>query len=170
MKKLLTLFILILLTGCKQEFVIVSSLNPGYDIISLNETWVDEGCILLINEEEFLEMTVTNDIIDTSTIGEHEVNYSLSYEEQEYYCKRIVKVIDDVAPIVSLNAGIDTVKQGTTWVDTSITMSDNYDTELIFEVIGTVDINIIGTYEITYKVTDQSNNETTITRIVNVVE
>jgi len=170
MKKLLALFLLLLLTGCKEEFLIETYLNPGYDIISLNESWIDEGCNLVINENEFLEMAVFNDIIDTSYIEEHEVNYRISYEGQEYTCKRIVKVIDDIAPTISLNPGMDTITQGTIWIDASVTFSDNYDDDLTLEVIGSVDVNEIGIYFVTYTVTDQSNNSTSKTRVITVIE
>ncbi len=170
MKKLIVLSLLLLLTSCKQEFEITTSLQPGYDIISLNETWVDEGCYLLISEEGHFVMGYDTGSVDSTVLGEYEITYKKVYGEVEYYCKRIVKVIDDISPTVTLNPGIDTIKQGTTWVDALATVSDNNGGVITIEILGRVDINTIGSYEITYLVKDQSGNETTIIRIVNVIE
>jgi hypothetical protein len=54
-------------------------------------------------------------------------------------------------------------------VDAGVTASDNYFDEVTVTVEGTVDTNYLGTYTITYTATDELGNESTIKRIVDVI-
>lgn len=169
MKKLMLLVLLILLVGCQPRDISVV-LNPGYDIIGVNEEWVDDGCTLNINSDFAIDMEPDSSELDLTTPGEYEINYSEEYGGVEYNCKRIVKVLDLEAPVVVLNPGIDTIVKGETWVDAGVTATDNLDTELFIQVEGIVFNNIVGTYIITYTVIDDEVNVTIIERIINVIE
>ena len=169
MKKLLLLLPIVLsLISCSKT-VITTELEPGYDIVKVNSEWVDEGCILNENNDIYTEMIVKSNNVDTSTIGEYEVVYSLAYSSEDYICLRIVKVIDDIAPITILNAGIDTIIIGEEWIDAGVTVTDNYDDEVTVEITGIVSNNLVGTYVIIYTTTDSSGNSKSIERIVNVI-
>ena len=169
MKKLLLLIPIVLsLISCSKT-VITTELEPGYDIVKVNSEWVDEGCILNENDEIYIEMYVKSDNVDTSTIGDYEVVYSLAHNSEDYVCLRIVKVIDDEAPTIIFNAGVDTIIKGEEWVDAGVTVVDNYDNDVIVVIIGTVSNNIVGTYIITYTAIDISGNSESIDRIVHVI-
>lgn len=168
MKKIMILIFLIFLTGCQKEEISVV-LNPGYDIVGINSEWVDEGCSLQIDNTT-KDMTVHTNEVDLTSLGEYDVIYTIEYKDDEYICKRTVKVIDDVVPVVFLNSGIDTIILGENWVDAGITASDNLDNDLSIEIRGTVDTNVLGSYEITYIVRDNASNTTVVKRIVNVIE
>ena len=71
---------------------------------------------------------------------------------------------DIVAPVITVTPGTDTVEQGSTWTDAGAT-ADGGET---VNVSGTVDINTVGTYTITYTATDASGNVGTATRTVTV--
>ena len=96
--------------------------------------------------------------------------YVKEYGNVEYTCKRTVKVIDNTSPIVTLNLGIDTLVVGNGWVDAGVLATDDFDDDLRVEVYGSVDYYTIGQYEITYIVTDNFLNYTTVIRIVNITE
>ncbi len=172
MRKIILVFLLLLvviLTSC-QPRDISTVLNEGYDIIGINEEWEDAGCILHINSDLLIEMEVFSNNIDFTTPGEYQVVYYAEYGNEEYTCLRIVKVIDEESPLISLNPGIDTILVGEEWEDAGVTVTDNLDESPTIVVTGTVNNNIVGSYEITYTVTDDFFNTTVITRIVNVIE
>ncbi len=172
MKKLtlvvLLLFVITLSSCVPRDISVV--LNEGYDIVGVNEEWEDAGCTLNINADFSIEMEVVANDIDITTPGEYEVYYFEEYASEDYSCLRIVKVVDEEPPTVSLNPGIDTIIVGEEWEDAGVTVTDNLDESLSVEVSGIVDNSIVGSYEITYTVTDDYLNTTIITRIVNVIE
>ena len=66
-----------------------------------------------------------------------------------------------------------TVEVGTTYTDLGATASDNYDGDITADINNSkpVDTSVIGTYTVTYNVTDSSGNDATeVTRVVNVVD
>ena len=86
----------------------------------------------------------------------------------------IAKVtVDGKAPVITLH-GEDTVivKQGDPYVEKGATAQDNYDGDLTdnIEISGDVDTNTIGTYTVTYTVSDSVGNVATAERTVKVVE
>ncbi len=163
------LIALITLASCTPRDISVV-LNAGNDIVGVNEEWVDAGCTLNINANYAIEMGVLSSELDLTTPGEYRIVYFEEYASEDYTCLRIVKVVDEEPPVVELNAGIDTVKVGTTWTDSGVTAIDNLAEDLTIEVNGTVNTNVVGSYEIIYTVTDDYLNTTIISRIVNVIE
>lgn len=81
--------------------------------------------------------------------------------------------IDGEAPVITLN-GEDTmvIKQGDPYVELGATAKDNIDGDVSddIEISGDVDTSTIGTYKITYTVSDSAGNEAVVERTVNVVE
>ena len=64
------------------------------------------------------------------------------------------------------------IEEGSNFEDPFVTATDNYDGDVTSKVVteGTVDTNTPGNYTITYRVTDSSNNESTVTRTVEVTK
>ena len=87
---------------------------------------------------------------------------------------RTVNVTDTTAPVITLNGDAQiTVEVGTTYTDLGATASDNYDGDITADINVTnpVDTSVIGTYTVTYNVTDSSGNDATeVTRTVNVTD
>jgi len=77
-----------------------------------------------------------------------------------------ITVRDTVLPTVSLNPSLDTIKQGSVYVEYSVTVNDVTDTVVLIE--GAVDINTPGVYQLIYRVTDTSGNKTVVKRYVTV--
>ena len=161
------LVLVLLLAGCTPKPVI--NVNLGDDIIPLNGDFNNQGCTITISSEDHL-MTRTANPVNNEVVGQYILVYEYTHNETVYTCERMVFVVDDIAPIVTLNAGIDTITVGTEWIDSSVTSIDNYDTELTLDISGEVDYNSIGRYMITYTVTDMSENVAEIVRYVTVIE
>ncbi|WP_438963170.1 immunoglobulin-like domain-containing protein, partial [Nonlabens sp.] len=87
---------------------------------------------------------------------------------------RTVNVVDTGLPVITL-LGIDpvTIEVGGTYTDAGATATDNYDGDLTSSIVvsGSVDVNTLGVYTLSYDVTDSSSNAAvTVTRTVNVVD
>jgi hypothetical protein len=89
---------------------------------------------------------------------------------------RVVVIYDNVAPVLTINGNAtETVEVGNTYTDAGATPSDNYYTpaELapLIQTTNNVDANKLGTYSVTYMLTDPSGNKATpVVRTVNVVD
>ena len=104
-------------------------------------------------------------------MGVYVVSYSVTDSSgNETVVTRTVNVVDTVAPIASLIAGIDTVYVGEDFDLASVDCEDNYYDTCTVTVDGSVDTNTVGTYIIEYTVTEDSGNSTVIYRYVNVIE
>ena len=114
--------------------------------------------------------------VDTKKVGTYTVKYNVtdSNGNKATEVVRTVKVVDTVKPVITLNGKATvTIEVGTQYVDAGATAVDNYDGTITSKIVktGTVDHTKLGTYTITYNVTDTSGNKATaVTRTVNVVD
>ena len=86
--------------------------------------------------------------------GELQINYASGWKN----------AADAIAPVITVNAGTDTVEQGSTWTDAGATSDGGEEVT----AQGTVDVNIVDIYTITYTATDAAGNVGTATRSVTV--
>lgn len=85
---------------------------------------------------------------------------------------RTVRVQDTIKPVITVN-GADpaTVECHTSYTDAGATAADSCDTSVPVTTTGSVDVNTVGTYTLTYNATDDSGNAAdAVTRTVNVVD
>ena len=84
-----------------------------------------------------------------------------------------MNVTDTTAPVITL-VGIEiTVEVGSTYTDLGATASDNYDGDITADIVtvNNVDTSVIGSYTVTYNVSDDAGNDATeVTRVVNVTD
>ncbi len=104
---------------------------------------------------------------------ESKITYSVADEHgNKTSISRNIIYEDKEAPVISLN-GSDTVYAfvGENFTDPGVSVTDNCD-DLNSSVIveGNVDINKVGKYELTYKVSDKAGNSSSIKRLVIVSE
>jgi hypothetical protein len=87
-------------------------------------------------------------------------------------CQQTVTVNDATAPVITLNgANPMTVECHTTFTDPGATATDACDASVPVNVSGSVNVNIPGTYTLTYNASDDSGNAATPkTRTVTVVD
>jgi prepilin-type N-terminal cleavage/methylation domain-containing protein len=81
--------------------------------------------------------------------------------------------LDNTKPIITLNGDANvTVNKGSTYTDAGATASDEHSgLNGSVTVTGSVNVNVIGTYTITYTVSDKAGNEASpVTRTINVVD
>ncbi|PKK96565.1 MAG: hypothetical protein CVV58_05710 [Tenericutes bacterium HGW-Tenericutes-3] len=169
-KKLTFLFVMLpfvlILNGCtaaEPTLEIVKS----QDTVEINSEYIDQGATFVNGVEEILVYSETT--IDTSVLGLTQLNYTYTLEEETFTAIRYVIVVDQTAPMISLNMGIDTVIVGITWIDQGVTITDNSLEEITPTILGVVNTTVAGTYEIRYTATDASGNMSSITRFVTVI-
>jgi hypothetical protein len=160
--------VILFLTGCTPTVSI--SLIESDDNIEVYEHHVVRGCTLTIDGVDYA-MRISENEVNTDVIGTYSINYEYDIKETTYVCTRTVFVTDQIAPVLELKPGVDTITANSEWVDGGINIIDNYDTDnFTIEINNTVDTSQLGEYVVSYTVTDSSNNESTIERIVTVIE
>ncbi len=140
-------------------------------IIGLGETDIDwetyiEG--LTDDSGEIPTISVTFDDVDYSVVGTYSITLEATDESMNSFERTFnVTVEDNIDPDVTL-IGEQTLyhELGDAYLDLGIECVDNGLDECIIEVLGTVDSNTLGTYVITYNVTDSADNLVTLTRSV----
>ncbi|MCA1640416.1 MAG: DUF5011 domain-containing protein [Acidobacteria bacterium] len=112
--------------------------------------------------------------VDVNTPGVYTINYNASDDSGNAAIQvtRTVTVVDTTRPVITLNgAGTMTVECHTSFADPGATAADSCDTSVPVTASGSVDVNVPGTYTISYAAADDSGNAaTTVTRTVTVVD
>jgi len=77
---------------------------------------------------------------------------------------------DTIAPVMTLNGTAnDTISLQGAYIELSATATDNEDGNIDVTIIGTVNVNLKGTYVINYEAKDEAGNEASIKRTIVVV-
>ena len=123
---------------------------------------------------EFIEINngeLLDEVIDTNKLGEGKKEiYYLNEKNKKVKTYIEYTVIDDVPPII-IGGNTTTIKKGYREpLEYIFVSADNYDRNPKREIIGEYDVNKVGQYNLTLKVTDSSNNVTTKDFVLNVVE
>jgi len=147
----------------------IIELNGEYTVVlTIDDSYSDEGAIANDNKDgDITQNIVTLSMVDTSKVGIYTVKYNVNDEAGNVAYEMIRDVIvkgtgDNMAPILTLNgAQIINVKTDSTYSDAGATASDNRDGDISsdIEVINDVDTATIGTYTVTYNVSDAHGNK-----------
>ena len=165
---LLSVILVLLMASCGKEKEVETGLNPGIDTVEINGTWTDAGAYLRTEEDDLVFFS--DDEVDITVLGEYTIEYEKTFEEKLYKVTRMVVVLDETDPIVSLLSGLDTIQLNNDWVDGGCEVIDNSLEILTCSTESTVDTTTLGVYEVLYTAEDSSGNIGEITRIVTVVE
>ncbi|MCP4056684.1 MAG: DUF5011 domain-containing protein [Pseudoalteromonas sp.] len=119
---------------------------------------------------------VSGDVVDTNTVGTYVVtlNVSDAAGNAATAVNISINVVDSTAPVISLigESNID-IYQGEIYTELSANANDNVDGDISSDIqVGgdIVDTDIIGTYIVSYNVSDESGNASTeVTRAVNIL-
>ncbi|MCF6325557.1 MAG: DUF5011 domain-containing protein [Gammaproteobacteria bacterium] len=116
--------------------------------------------------------------VNTDVIGSYEVTYNVSDKEGNAAVQviRIVNVVvmtDSTPPVITLTgSNPQTITVGTVYAELGATATDDVDGDitLVMSDAAAVDTDVIGSYEVTYNVSDKEGNAAVqVIRIVNVV-
>ena len=156
---------------------VITLLGDNLMTIEVGTTFTDPGAVATDNYDGDLtsSIAIVNNV-DTSTVGTYTVTYNVSDTSGNAAVPvtRTVNVVDTTAPVITLlGDNLMTIEVGTTFTDPGAVATDNYDGDLTSSIVvsGSVDTSTIGTYTLTYDVSDTSGNPAdSVTRTVNVVD
>ena len=126
---------------------------------------------VLVDGKDMTDLLEIDDsMLNLSVLGTYEIKYYIIYENKKYESIRKVNVVDNEKPKINLKGGNVTMLINEKYSEPGYEVTDNYDEDLTdkVEVNSEVDNTKAGTYKITYKVSDSSNNETEVSRSVTV--
>jgi len=119
---------------------------------------------------------VTVNPVSTATVGTYTVSYNISDAAGNAATQvtRTVHVTDQTAPVITLLGTTPlTIAQGAVYNDAGATAADNVDGNITVNIVTVNPINtaIVGTYTVTYNVSDAATNAATqVTRTVHVTD
>lgn len=142
--------------------------------INIGSTYIDAGAIATDNIDASLSVSTTG-TVNPNAIGSYLITYNAQDSSGNIAISvtRTVNVIDVSSPIITiLGSNPITINIGTIYSDAGATAIDDVDGDVTSEIIttGTVNVNAIGTYNITYTITDTAGNIANATRTVNVID
>lgn len=141
--------------------------------IEVNTCYEENGIKAKRHKKDISDQVIITGDVDTSKVGEYKVSYKVPYLHGFVEYNKTVNVVDTESPTLELKGEKEIeVLQNEKYKEPGVIANDNYDGDITknAKVKGKVDTSKIGTYTLTYKAADSSNNETYAERTVNVVE
>lgn len=136
-------------------------------------SYSDPGATATDNVDSTVNV-VASGAVDAAIIGSYTITYTAVDEAGNVATQvsRTVNVTDQTGPVIALTGDTAlTVAHGSTYSDAGASATDNLDSNVTVSTVGTVDINTIGSYTLTYSATDAAGNAATaVTRTVNVTD
>ena len=143
-------------------------------IVEVSEKYKDEGATAYNSLGEEIKSVWTTGSANFWEVG----TYTITYQSYSSYdnsfaeeATRTIIVVDTTAPVITMN-GPDTfdVKIGSNYSDWGAWASDNSGSTVTMTTIGLdeIDTSVVGTYYVTYTAIDQSGNESSVIRTINV--
>ena len=146
----------------------------------VDATYTDAGATALDNYDgDITPAIVVVNTVNTAIVGNYTVTYNVSdaASNAAVQVTRTVNVVDTTVPVITLTGDeIVTIEVGTTYVDGGATATDNYDDDTVLTSnittdVSDVDAQTVGSYTVSYNVSDAAGNPAVqVTRTVNVVD
>ena len=146
--------------------------NP-FTVEKVGSTFSDPG--VTVYDQDGSSTYTTTGTVDTNVLGAYTLTYTaVDNSGNQATATRTVNVVDTTAPVITLVGDSQVnIEVGSTYTDAGATASDNYDGDISSQivVVNNVDVNTLGSYTVTYSVSDSSSNAASVvTRTVNVVD
>jgi len=143
---------------------IITLLGENPVTIEVGSEYIDAGATASDDADgDITDNIVIVNSVDSSVVGAYTVTYNVtdSSGNPSPEVIRTVNVVDTTVPVITLigNNPVN-VEIGYEYNDAGATASDNYDGDITSSIItvSNVDYHTIGSYTVTYNVTDSSNN------------
>jgi hypothetical protein len=145
--------------------------------ILINLAYGEEYTELEATATDVIDGDISSNIVKSGSVGSAVGSYTITYTVENSQgvvstLTRTVNVVDLVKPAITVNGDISiTINKGTTYTDAGATATDNADGDImITDIVNNVDTSNVGTYTVTYTVSDSSGNTETATRTVEVTQ
>ena len=149
--------------------------NP--ETVECSSTYTDAGATAADDCEGDLTASIaTVNSVNASAVGSYTVTYNVSDSASNVATEvvRTVNVVDTTAPLITLTGNDpETVECGSTYTDAGATAADDCEGDLTASIatVNSVNASAVGSYTVTYNVSDSSSNAATeVVRTVNVAD
>lgn len=141
------------------------------EVVSYGKEYVDKGIEAYTKLKSINDKVEVVGKVDTNKLGKYEIIYKVPYFNKYKEYKRIVTVVDDEKPVLTLNGDENTTQSfGIDFSDPGVNAKDNHDGD-ITDKVTTEKIEIDdNNYKIAYKVTDSSGNKSIVYRYIKIVD
>ena len=143
--------------------------------LSIGANYIDAGATAVDSfEGDLTDNIVKTGTVDTAKVGTYILSYNVSDAAGNAAAEvtRTVTVSDMQAPVITLIGSADqAIEVGSIFTDAGATAIDSYEGELTDKIVktGTVDTAKVGTYTVSYNVSDAAGNTAAeVTRTVSV--
>ena len=144
--------------------------------LELGSTYTDAGATAVDNiDGDITANIVTVNSVDVNTVGTYTVTYNVSDAAGNAATQvtRTINITPDVTiPVITLLGESEvSLELGSIYTDAGATAVDNIDGDITANIVtvNSVDVNTVGTYTVTYNVSDAAGNAATqVTRTVNI--
>ena len=142
--------------------------------VECGSTYTDAGATATdVPDGDLTSQIIVTNNVNTSVPGDYTVDYSVTDSSNNTVTgQRVVQVRDTTKPVITLLEEIPSTVECKSNFNPPVAIAvDTCDTNVLVNVSGTVNTNVIGSYTLTYTATDNSNNSADpVTRTVNVVD
>ena len=149
---------------------VISLIGDATITIEFGTAFTDPGATATDNiDGDITSSITTSGTVDSSIAGTYTIVYSvMDSGDNSASVTRTIVVPDTTAPVIALTGSTISLYVGATFTDPGATASDNEDGNLTSSIItsGSVDTSTVGTYSITYSVSDAAGNSASVTRSV----
>ena len=153
------------ITIVKAEVPVITLLGNTELSLELGSTYTDAGATAVDNIDGVITSSiVVVSTVDVNAVGSYTVTYNVSDAagNAALQVSRTVTITPDATiPIITLLGGTEvSLELGSTYTDAGATAADNIDGDITanIAVVSTVDVNTVGTYTVTYDVSDAAGN------------
>jgi len=155
---------------------VITLLGESEVSLELGSTYIDAGATAVDNiDGDITANIVTVNAVDVNTVGTYTVTYNVSDAagNAAIQVTRTVNITPDVTiPVITLSGEAEvSLELGSTYIDAGATAVDNIDGDITANIVtvNAVDVNTVGTYTVTYNVSDAAGNAASqISRTVNI--
>ena len=158
----------------EENYVIIELKGNSVEYVEYGSAYTEAGYVVRSSDGNIANKVKITGNVNISLLGTYQLIYEITNSKGKTdKAIRTVIVIDTLKPTITLNgAGVITIERLGSYTELGATALDNYDGDITSQIVisGTVNENSIGTYEITYEVSDSSSNKTTIKRTVEVID
>lgn len=152
---------------------VITLIGDNPQTIQIGTNYVEAGATAVDAVDGPVDVTVSG-MVNPLFAGSYTITYSAvdSSNNQASVDRTVIVVSNDTTPPTITLKGASTIilPQGADYNEPGALAKDDVDPVVIINISGTVDVNTIGDYTVTYTATDKSNNTASITRTVSVVE
>jgi hypothetical protein len=140
----------------------VITLNGNAEItIQAGATYNELGAIVTDNYDPNNVAIIGGEAVDTKILGSYTITYNFKDVNGNAAIEvtRTVTVVDTTAPVIAIDGGNTiTLEYLETFVEPTVTVTDNLDEARTITGVGSVNSSILGTYTLTYNSTDTEGN------------